>query len=360
MDKPLIPTPARKIMKRLGIIHTSPCQPTKSKAPAKHETSGKRQLLESALTKILYQKSVGEKSVEAYTSTFRCFTRFANEAGYSDSDIWPENLSAQFDNHPVLLWVVDMINEGFEAGTIASRISALKWYCETRGRHHDLDAKIVSRVMGAARRCNSRPANKAKAVTPDNIRTFHAICNHQDMPSWYKRLFTIIILCFTGFLRISECLSLRHSYITITKSHLTLAIPNRKGDRYRLGSKVLISRLPETKMCPVTNLESWLQGKQLNPADPLFPGQGEDQEEGPAHISYSTIRKQLTILFTDANLDLKGLRSHSFRVGGATAAHLSGVSDADAAKHRAIGKTSSLSTATWNRIQSSASKSQEP
>ena len=86
-------------------------------------------------------------------------------------------------------------------------------------------------------------------------------------------------------------------------------------------------------MCPVANLESWLQGKQLNPADPLFPGQGEDQEEGPAHISYSTIRKQLTILFTDANLDLKGLRSHSFRVGGATAAHLSGVSDADAAKH---------------------------
>ena len=60
---------------------------------------------------------------------------------------------------------------------------------------------------------------------------------------------------------------------------------------------------------------------------------GGDLPEGPSHISYTTIRKQLLQLFKKADLDLKGLRTHSFRVGGATAAHHAGISDADAAKH---------------------------
>ena len=55
--------------------------------------------------------------------------------------------------------------------------------------------------------------------------------------------------------------------------------------------------------------------------------------DGPAYISYTTIRKQLSDLFKRAGLDLAGLRSHSFRVGGATEAHLAGMSDADIAKH---------------------------
>ena len=38
-------------------------------------------------------------------------------------------------------------------------------------------------------------------------------------------------------------------------------------------------------------------------------------------------------VFSEANLDLDGLRSHSFRVGGATQAHKAGISDAVAAKH---------------------------
>jgi hypothetical protein len=78
-----------------------------------------------------------------------------------------------------------MMNENLAAGTIASRISGLKWFCETRGRPHDLNAQIVSRVMGAARRCNSRVADKAKPVTPENLRTFRIICNHPGLPSWY-------------------------------------------------------------------------------------------------------------------------------------------------------------------------------
>ena len=108
--------------------------------------------------------------------------------------------------------------------------------------------------MGAARRCNSRVADKAKPVTPENLRTFRIICNHPGLPSWYIRLYVIIILCFTGFLRISECLSLRYAYVHFTESHLSLDIPDRKGDRYRLGSKVLISRLKNNPMCPVTAL----------------------------------------------------------------------------------------------------------
>ena len=333
-----IATPARKILKKLGIKYHSPGVEQSPKKAQKKDTgklegNAKRTKLETNLKAMLREKSVASKSVAAYTSTFRCFKKFAIEAGYSEEDIWPENMSTPFDNHPVLLWLVEMINEDFDAGTIASRISALKWYCETGLRKHDLDAKIVSRVMGAARRCNSQPVEKAKPVTPENIRTFRVICHHPGMPTWYKRLFVIIILCFTGFLRISECLSLRYGYITFTSTHLSLNIPDRKGDRYRLGSKVLIARLHGNKMCPVATLEEWIQKGEKKATDPIFPGCGDPTERGPAHISYTTIRKQLSTLFTDANLDLKGLRTHSFRVGGATAAHLNGVSDADAAKH---------------------------
>ena len=53
-----------------------------------------------------------------------------------------------------------------------------------------------------------------------------------------------------------------------------------------------------------------------------------------AFISYSTIRKHLMRVFMEANLDLEGLKSHSFRVGSAsTQAHKAGISDTDSAKH---------------------------
>ena len=51
--------------------------------------------------------------------------------------------------------------------------------------------------MGAARRCNSRVADKAKPVTPENLRTFRIICNHDPgLPSWYVRLYVIIIIFY--------------------------------------------------------------------------------------------------------------------------------------------------------------------
>ena len=182
MGKPVIPLKALKIMRRLDMKVQNPDKHAGRDIPRQ---LGKKQALESALTVLLEERSVNENSVTSYTSIYKCFTKFTMETGYLEDDIWPQDITRPFDNHPVLLWLVEMVNENLAAGTIASRISGLKWFCETRGRPHDLNAQIVSRVMGAARRCNSRVADKAKPVTPENLRTFRIICNHICIPVYH-------------------------------------------------------------------------------------------------------------------------------------------------------------------------------
>ena len=304
-----------------------------SRSPPPDAMSVKRALKTRVADK-LANGSLHEKSIRSYKSAWAIFSRFALSIQSMDS-LCLDDPSTPLDNEVVLMWVVTLIDAKVSAGIIASKISALKWMCDIHAKPHGLDTKSVSRMLGVAHRGNTFAPEKAKPVVPDDLKALFTVCTSPSALPWHTRILTIMLLCFTGFLRIGECLAIRRGHLLFAPSHLTISCPARKGDRYRVGSKVHIARLPDSDLCPVAFLESYILSLPLPalPADPIFPGLGASSPEGPAFISYSTIRKHLMKVFSEANLDLDGLRSHSFRVGGATQAHKAGISDAVAAKH---------------------------
>ena len=293
-----------------------------------------KEALRTRVADKLANESLHKKSIVSYKSAWAVFSRFAMSIQSMDSLRLDDPLTP-LDNEIVLMWVVTLIDAKVTAGGIASKISALKWTCDIHAKPHGLDANSVSRMLGAARRGNTSAPEKAKPVVPDDLKALFVVCTSPLALPWHARILAIMLICFAGFLRIGECLSIRRGHLLFVPTHLTISIPARKGDRYRVGSKVHIARLPESTCCPVAFLEKYILSLPLPalPMDPVFPGVGAASLDGPAFISYSTIRKQLSKVFLEANLDSEGLKSHSFRVGGATQAHKAGISDSDAAKH---------------------------
>lgn len=331
-EETLKTTTQRTVAKRLS------AQEREHRQGADETTLGKRRRLTRAMEVTLTEKSLASGSIKGYKSGVRLLIHFAETIGVSEDELFPPyDFSKTLPTQVVCLWIQEMIDEGLRPNGISGRISAVKWFCETRGRRHDLDNPTVMRLKEAARRSNSKAPVKAKPISLTHLKAFQEICQtREDCPSWYKRIFAIILLCFAGFLRLNECLELRIKDVKFCQTHVELYFPKRKGDRYRMSSRVLIARMTGSKrLCPVKTLEDWIYRLQSNEAEnsPIWPGVGAPTEEGPAHISYTTIRKQLLKLIDEAGFDLEGLRSHSCRVGGATQAHRAGLPDADIAKH---------------------------
>ena len=276
----------------------------------------------------LTEESLHIGSVKGYKSAWNILTTFAESVGMTATVILTD--TKPLDANLIELWITDMRDTGTGAGVIASRLSAIKWCCEVNRKPLNLEATTVSRLMGAVMRSNSTVPNKAKPVTPANMRSFYDLCNTATPLVWHHRLMAIMLLCYTGFLRIGECITIQVNHLAFTPSHLTIFCPQRKGDRYRLGGEVFIARLPGSLLCPVAYLENYLKElPRLLPEDPIFPSWTKPNEA----ISYTTVRKHMAVIFKASGLGSAGLRTHSFRVGGATEAHNAGISDADAAKH---------------------------
>ena len=70
----------------------------------------------------------------------------------------------------------------------------------------------------------------------------------------------------------------------------------------------------------------------------------------------------MTEIFKKVGLDTAGLRTHSFRIGGATEAHKAGISDVEATKHGAWSDllTYCTTTVTLNQRWTTSSRSPNP
>ena len=209
----------------------------------------KRAFLQDQLRVTLQNKSLLPGSIRQYNSAFRTLLKFGASVGFAEEEIWPTNIEVPLNNQVVFLWIIELIDKGVPPNSIASKISALKWFCDINFRTHDLASRTVARLMGAAARYNSKAQDKAKPITPSNMRTFHEICTGTTAEKWMPRMLVIVALCFAGFLRIMECLAIRLGHVTFTDTHMMISIPARKGDRYRLGSKVRIARQHGSRFC---------------------------------------------------------------------------------------------------------------
>ena len=162
-----------------------------------------------------------------------------------------------------------------------------------------------------------------KVATSENILEIHNV--------------VLILLGFSGFMRISELLPLKVKHVNFTESGTKIYIEKSKVDQLREGNTIFISRL-DSDNCPVywlnrylnlsfltRNLENYIFSR-------LFKTKNGRKANGAYSISYTTALDSLSKHPPDS-VDPRSFGTHSLRSGGASAAANENVSDRLISKH---------------------------
>ena len=169
------------------------------------------------------------------------------------------------------------------------------------------------------------PQSLASVKSPCNLQLEQLVRTHggDDASLADLRLLFIVLVGYAGFLRISEILAMQVKHIEFLPEGMSIYLPKRKNDQFRLGSKVFIAR-SNNITCPVAISQRLLA---------ILPD-GSDSSNLVVRriklcknvktfhesrgISYTTakelIKKGLGVFYDD----LSKLGTHSLRSGGAS------------------------------------------
>lgn len=175
-------------------------------------------------------------------------------------------------------------------------------------------------------RMNSKPINKKEPITVDILKVYVDKYASEDSSLGELRNCCIFVLSFAGFFRISECLNLKRSNISICDSHCEIYVEKSKTDVLRDGNTVVIARTGNSS-CPVSLLERYLRLGNIQPNSNEFIfrqiyldkiSRLHSLKNINKPISYSCLRDVLKRNFTSLGFDSSKFGLHSFRSGGAS------------------------------------------
>lgn len=277
------------------------------------------------LTSNMYEhllKSRSDSTNRKYFSAFQRWEQFITHEGGSALPAEPIH---------VALYITKLIEENKSVSVIQSALYGIKWAHRVRGLSDPTDNHFVSTLFESAKRQNSRPVIKKDIVTSEQI---ISLCKKYDGTKdvLILRDLSMIVLCFSGFLRFDEVSSLKCADITFEENFLSLYISKSKTDQYRQGNKVLISE-GESAACPIKLLRRYILEAGVSLESDVFlfrPAYRSGRKCALIYknkpISYTrareTIVSRLREVCGDINLGL-----HSLRSGGASMAARSSVNE---------------------------------
>ena len=140
----------------------------------------------------------------------------------------------------------------------------------------------------------------------------------------------MILISFSGFLRISEALALRSSDISFKPNHLELFIRSSKTDEYRQGNVVVIKKTGKVT-CPFTTLQTYFELAKIKTNSEEFIFRSVVKTVGGERLklqrlSYTRFREALLTLLKSIGLNPIEFGTHSLRSGGASRAAEQGMS----------------------------------
>lgn len=197
---------------------------------------------------------------------------------------------------------------------------------------------IVKLLLNTAKRISSKPVVKKDVLSSEMFQELCAIYQHTHDVIDLRDL-AMIMLAYSGFMRISEVCDLKCNVIKFNSDHVVIKVRKSKTDIYRDGSEIVISK-GSTTACPVTILQRYMSEANLSITS-------EDYLFKPAFRSKhvpSLIRKNKKLSYTRTRECVKAklklvapklnVSTHSLRASGATAvANTQGVSDRCLKRH---------------------------
>lgn len=272
--------------------------------------------------------SRADTTVDKYSHHVKHFKDFCASKGFS-------YLPAQSIH--VAMYLSSMIDTGKSDKVISAMFYAIKWYHNINDLKDPTDSSIVKNILECAKRINSKPTLKKDVITTEHLVKLCDMYQNNNDPIDLRDL-TMILLCYSGFLRFSEASCLKCCDVVFKSNHLSICIRKSKTDCYRQGNNIVIAK-GSTSACPYTMLQRYIACANLKLGSDSYlfkPACRSGSKcfllEKDKKLSYSRAReciiKKLRLVAPELHLG-----THSLRASGATTAANSGVSDRCLKRH---------------------------
>ena len=256
--------------------------------------------------------SRADKTNEKYRASFRKFQQFCAQKGYRSLPADPIHVTI----------FISLLDQNCSFSVISSVYYAIKWVHGINDLVDPTENGFVKNMLEAAKRLKSQPVKRNDVITSDML---VALCDQYtgNFALTDIRDLTMILMCYTGFLRFDETSKLKCNDVTFHDDHFILNIKSSKTDQFRSGNKVMVAK-GHTSACAYAMLTRYisLASIDLTSTDflfkPMIKSKGKfrciNKEKG---LSYTRTRecivKKLKSFAPELNIG-----THSLRAGGIT------------------------------------------
>ena len=246
------------------------------------------------------------------------------------SDTLGQLVHVPFPPSQLLLFIAHCFSRGLAASTVYTYISAIGYYHKIRSVADPTNHFVIKKCMQGYRN-KSHKGDKRLPITPDILRLLVASLVH-TLPSHFERLLikAMYLLAFHAFLRISEMTVSPHNltfhqvrFLYTDKSSLSgceVSICSFKHSNGKSQVLHVTCNNDNIMLCPVRALSEYCQ-KRGSGAGPLF----SFLDHSPISRHYFISQLNLSLAWAGYSPDV--YKTHSFRIGAATAAASMGVSE---------------------------------
>ena len=263
--------------------------------------------------------------MKGYYSAFMRWKHWARSNEIPESECLPAKA------FHVALYLACLVQQCQSPSPVHQAFYGIKWAHSFIGIQSPTDSDIVKNVFKGAKRRLSISTKKKEPITPDLLsKMFDS--QYCDGNLMNQRTICACLISYAGFLRVSELLHLKLCDVEFYSKHMSLFIESSKTDVYRDGHWLVISRT-FTKLCPVKNLELYLQLAQFTDSDSyLFQNVTKCKDKYSFRnenkpMSYTRMREIFIDAFTPFVENIKSYGLHSLRSGGASSAANFGIPD---------------------------------
>lgn len=272
---------------------------------------------------ITLSSALAHNTQKTYSHIEKLIRNFYTETGLNATSVDP-SITALF---------TQFLGSSYKPATVRTYLSALSYRFKIRGLPDPTNAFIVKQTVTGLERIKPSMDNRLPITLPilkslNNVA--HTVLNHYDTVL-FKAMFS---LAFFALLRIGEFTTgntthtLNVMHVSVDKNGLVLNMPSFKHSKASSPHTVKVGHQDPT-VCPIVHLLAYLRIRPAGPNLHLFIFQNG------MSVSRLNFTKVLRMCLKAANIPDKNIRSHSFRIGGATYMAGQGMSDSQI---RALGR----------------------
>ena len=119
---------------------------------------------------------------------------------------------------------------------IDTAIYSIRWVHRMAGYSSPTDDPIVSATAEAARRMLGKPVSPKEPLQLDVLESMAQFYNTPNAPLKHIRFLFVVLVGYSGFLRIEEIINVRVKDISfVDKQYMSIFIEKRKNDQHREG-----------------------------------------------------------------------------------------------------------------------------